>query len=96
MWVFEEEVKLPESSKHYNPKIGSGPQKLSEVINSYHENVKYLPGIQLPSNLIANPSLEDAVKDSSILVFNLPHQFIKRISEQLQGHILHMLVAYLV
>jgi glycerol-3-phosphate dehydrogenase (NAD+) len=88
MWVFEEEVTLPESSKHYDPKTGSTPQKLSEVINTHHENVKYLPGIQLPSNLIANPLVEDAVKDSSILVFNLPHQFIKRISEQIQGHIL--------
>lgn len=88
MWVFEEEVTLPESSKLYNPKTGSTPQKLSEVINTYHENVKYLPGIQLPSNLVANPSVQDAVKDSSILVFNLPHQFINRISEQLQGHTL--------
>lgn len=88
MWVFEEEVTLPESSKHYNASTGSTPQKLSEVINTYHENVKYLPGIQLPSNLIANPSVQDAVKDSSILVFNLPHQFIKRISQQLQGHTL--------
>ena len=88
MWVFEEEVILPESSRHYDPKTGSTPQKLSEIINTYHENVKYLPGIQLPSNLVANPSVEDAVKDSSILVFNLPHQFIKRISGQLQGHTL--------
>lgn len=88
MWVFEEEVTLPEFSKHYDPKIGPNPQKLSEVINTYHENVKYLPGIQLPSNLVANPSVQDAVKDSTILIFNLPHQFIKRISQQLQGHTL--------
>jgi glycerol-3-phosphate dehydrogenase (NAD+) len=88
MWVFEEEITLPESSKHYNSKTGSTPQKLSEVINTYHENVKYLPGIQLPSNLIANPSVVDAVRDSTILVFNLPHQFINRISQQLRGHTL--------
>lgn len=88
MWVFEEEVTIPKSSKHYDASTGSSPQKLTDVINTYHENVKYLPGIQLPSNLIANPSVENAVNDSSILVFNLPHQFIKRISQQLQGHIL--------
>jgi glycerol-3-phosphate dehydrogenase (NAD+) len=88
MWVFEEEVTIPKSSKHYDASTGSSPQKLTDVINTCHENVKYLPGIQLPSNLIANPSVEDAVKDSSILVFNLPHQFIKRISQQLQGHTL--------
>jgi glycerol-3-phosphate dehydrogenase (NAD+) len=88
MWVYEEEVTIPESSPHYNSSKGSAPQKLTDIINTYHENVKYLPNIALPQNLIANPSVEDAVKGSSILIFNLPHQFIGRISKQLQGHIL--------
>ncbi|KAI9053325.1 hypothetical protein LZ554_002286 [Drepanopeziza brunnea f. sp. 'monogermtubi'] len=88
MWVFEEEVTIAKDSKHYDPSKGDTPQKLTEVINTYHENVKYLPNITLPSNIIANPSLVDAAKDSSILVFNLPHQFIGRISKQLEGNIL--------
>ncbi len=87
MWVYEEEVVLPKDSKHYDPAKDGTPQKLSSIINTYHENVKYLPNIILPSNLIANPSAVDAVKDSSILIFNLPHQFIGRLSKQLQGHI---------
>jgi glycerol-3-phosphate dehydrogenase (NAD+) len=84
MWVYEEEVTLPKEHKGYVDK----PQKLTDIINKYHENTKYLPNITLPSNLIANPSAEDAVKNSSILIFNLPHQFIGRIAKQLQGHIL--------
>ncbi|KAK8088195.1 hypothetical protein PG997_003156 [Apiospora hydei] len=32
--------------------VGDEPQKLTHIINKYHENVKYLPGIKLPSNLI--------------------------------------------
>lgn len=88
MWVFEENVTIPKDSKHYDASVGDAPQKLTEVINKYHENVKYLPGITLPSNLIANPSLEDAVKNSSILIFNLPHQFIHNVCNQLRGHIL--------
>ena len=87
MWVYEEEVTLPKDSKHYSAS-NSSPQKLTTIINTYHENVKYLPNIALPKNLIANPSVEDAVRDSSILIFNLPHQFIGRISKQLEGHIL--------
>jgi glycerol-3-phosphate dehydrogenase (NAD+) len=87
MWVYEEEVTLPRDSKYYSASTSS-PQKLTTIINTYHENVKYLPNISLPKNLIANPSVEDAVRDSSILIFNLPHQFIGRISKQLQGHIL--------
>jgi len=77
MWVYEEEVEVDGERK-----------KLTEVINSKHENVKYLPKIKLPTNLIANPSLVDAVKNSTILVFNLPHEFIGNICKQIQGHIL--------
>ena len=76
MWVYEEEVE-------YEGKT----QKLSSIINSHHENIKYLPNIKLPTNVIANPSLLDAVSGSSILIFNLPHQFIQRICEQLKGHV---------
>lgn len=37
MWVFEEIV---------------DGRKLSEVINEKHENIKYLPGIRLPDNVV--------------------------------------------
>ncbi|KAL2757341.1 hypothetical protein ACRALDRAFT_1060741 [Sodiomyces alcalophilus JCM 7366] len=88
MWVYEEEVTIPSDSPHYDPAIGDKPQKLSHIINTYHENTKYLPGIRLPSNLIANPSVVDAARDSTILIFNLPHQFIHTVCDELRGHIL--------
>ncbi|SCU96401.1 LAFA_0G06128g1_1 [Lachancea sp. 'fantastica'] len=72
MWVFEEQV---------------DGQKLTEIINTKHENVKYLPKIELPENLVANPDLLDAVKDADILVFNIPHQFLPRIAAQLEGKV---------
>ncbi|RDW64119.1 glycerol-3-phosphate dehydrogenase [NAD(+)] [Coleophoma crateriformis] len=87
MWVYEEDITLPKDSKYYDSS-NDGPQKLTTLINKHHENVKYLPNITLPSNLIANPSVEDAVANSSILIFNLPHQFIARICKQLEGKIL--------
>lgn len=37
MWVFEETV---------------NGRKLTEIINSEHENVKYLPGHKLPANVV--------------------------------------------
>lgn len=90
MWVFEEKVEVPKDSRHYDPSspLCQGQQNLTDVINQTHENIKYLPGVGLPSNLIANPSIVDAVKDSTILVFNLPHQFIVRTCEQIKGKIL--------
>ncbi|ORY60202.1 glycerol-3-phosphate dehydrogenase [NAD(+)] [Pseudomassariella vexata] len=87
MWVYEEDVVIPESSPYYDPAIGTKPQKLTEIINAHHENVKYLPDIKLPDNVIANPSVQDAARDSSILVFNLPHQFFDKVCSQLKGNI---------
>ncbi|KAL2883282.1 glycerol-3-phosphate dehydrogenase [Colletotrichum sp. CLE4] len=88
MWVYEEDVTLDSTSPYYDASLGEKPQKLTTVINKYHENTKYLPGIKLPHNIIANPSLQDAVRDSTILIFNLPHQFIGNVCKQLNGHIL--------
>ena len=90
MWVYEETVTLPESSKHYDASsdLCTKPQKLTTLINHFHENVKYLPNIDLPHNIHANPSVEDSVKNSTVLVFNLPHQFINNLCKQLTGHIL--------
>ncbi|EFX00025.1 glycerol 3-phosphate dehydrogenase [Grosmannia clavigera kw1407] len=88
MWVYEETVVIPEGAPLYDAAVGSRPQKLTEVINTRHENIKYLPGIPLPTNVVANPSLLDAVQGSTILVFNLPHQFISNACKQINGHIL--------
>lgn len=87
MWVYEEEVEIPKDSPHYDASVGDAKQKITSIINKYHENVKYLPGIKLPDNVIANPDLIDAAKDSTILVFNLPHQFIDNVCKQLRGKI---------
>lgn len=88
MWVYEENVILAKDSPYYDAAVGDAPQKLTSVINTHHENVKYLPKIALPTNVVANPSLVDAVKNSTILIFNLPHEFIGNICKQIKGHIL--------
>jgi glycerol-3-phosphate dehydrogenase (NAD+) len=42
MWVFEEDI---------------GGRKLTEIINTQHENVKYLPGHKLPPNVVSSNSM---------------------------------------
>jgi glycerol-3-phosphate dehydrogenase (NAD+) len=68
MWVYEEMVTVDGESR-----------KLTEVINSRHENVKYLPGIKLPENVVAVADLAEACKDATLLIFVLPHQFLPRL-----------------
>ncbi|KAF2499840.1 glycerol-3-phosphate dehydrogenase-like protein [Lophium mytilinum] len=89
MWVHEEQVTIPKESRHFDPtsELANKPQKLSELVNKLHENVKYLPNITLPPNVIANADIVDACKNSTILVFVLPHQFIARACDQLKGKI---------
>uniref|UniRef100_UPI00254186F3 glycerol-3-phosphate dehydrogenase [NAD(+)], cytoplasmic n=1 Tax=Euleptes europaea TaxID=460621 RepID=UPI00254186F3 len=72
MWVFEEEI---------------GSKKLTEIINTQHENVKYLPGHKLPPNVVAVPDVLKASADADILLFIVPHQFIGKLCEQLKGHV---------
>ncbi|KAL4379357.1 hypothetical protein GQ457_02G012150 [Hibiscus cannabinus] len=86
MWVFEETLQSGE--------------KLTEVINRINENAKYLPGIKLGKNVIADPDLENAdvhfvygetgnyaVKDANMLVFVTPHQFMEGICKRLVGKV---------
>jgi len=70
MWVFEEEV---------------NGRKLTEIINTEHENVKYLPGRALPENVVAIPDISVAAQDADFLIFVLPHQFIGRACAPLKG-----------
>ncbi|KAJ1101779.1 hypothetical protein NDU88_006843 [Pleurodeles waltl] len=72
MWVFEEQV---------------DGRKLTEIINSDHENVKYLPGHKLPENVVAVPNLSDAVQGADLLVFVIPHQFIHKICDEIKGKV---------
>ncbi|XP_032412630.1 glycerol-3-phosphate dehydrogenase [NAD(+)], cytoplasmic-like [Xiphophorus hellerii] len=71
MWVYEEMV---------------DGRKLTEIINTEHENVKYLPGHKLPKNVVAVPNVTEAMKGASILVFVIPHQFINRLCDEMKPH----------
>lgn len=53
-------------------------QELSTIINETHENVKYLPGISLPENIVAVPDLARACQDATLLIFVTPHQFLTK------------------
>lgn len=65
MWVFEEDIQYQGTT-----------QKLSHIINRENTNVKYLPNIKLPQNIVAQPDLEEACREATLLIFVLPHQFL--------------------
>lgn len=59
-------------------------KKLTDIINTQHENVKYLPGFKIPENVVAIPDVVESARDADILVFVVPHQFVKRICLELK------------
>uniref|UniRef100_A0A6A7FQB1 Glycerol-3-phosphate dehydrogenase [NAD(+)] n=1 Tax=Hirondellea gigas TaxID=1518452 RepID=A0A6A7FQB1_9CRUS len=72
MFVFEEDV---------------DGRKLTEIINTDHVNVKYLPGHKLPENIIADPDVLHTASDADIILFVIPHQFIKTTCKPLVGNL---------
>lgn len=48
---------------------------------------RYLTGIKLPENIVAVPDLLETVRGADILVFNIPHQFLRNVCRQLAGHV---------
>ncbi|ORX90462.1 glycerol-3-phosphate dehydrogenase [NAD+] [Basidiobolus meristosporus CBS 931.73] len=76
----------PEVRLWVHEEISRG-EKLSEVINQRHENVKYLPNIQLPTNLVACPDLRACVKDATVIAFVVPHQFLKGVCADLVNQV---------
>ncbi|CAH1775778.1 unnamed protein product [Owenia fusiformis] len=62
-------------------------RKLTEILNTDHENVKYLPGHKIPENVIAIADPKEAAKDADILVWVLPHQFVRGICKALAGSV---------
>ncbi|BEJ11766.1 hypothetical protein CspHIS471_0202260 [Cutaneotrichosporon sp. HIS471] len=72
VWVYEEMI---------------DGKKLTEVINTTRQNVKYLPGYDLGTNVEALPDLATAVEGATALVFVMPHQFLDRCLATIEGHI---------
>lgn len=73
LWVYDE--------------ILSNGELLTDTINAVHENAKYLPYIPLPKNLVATPSLEKVIQQSSVLVVVVPDQFLERTLNQIRANI---------
>ncbi|KAJ1627019.1 NAD-dependent glycerol-3-phosphate dehydrogenase C-terminus-domain-containing protein [Pavlovales sp. CCMP2436] len=69
--VFDSEVKMYVYEEQIDGK------NLTDIINTKHVNVKYLPDGPLPPNVVAVPDLAKAAEGATMIVFCTPHQFLK-------------------
>lgn len=87
LWVFDEQIsgniifnKWCEVSSS-----STNTTSLVDIINDTHENVKYLKGIKLTSNIRATSNLTSAC-DADVLVFVVPHEFLHQTLAKMKGH----------
>ncbi|PVD35635.1 hypothetical protein C0Q70_02598 [Pomacea canaliculata] len=79
--IFEEKILMYMYEENVNGR------KLTEIVNTEHENVKYLPGVKIPENVVAVPEVCEACTGADILVFVLPHQFVRTTCQKMVGSI---------
>lgn len=62
-------------------------EERTESINKNRENTEYLPGAVFPDNLNVTSDLDEAIKDSEIIVIAVPSQSVRGICSKLKGKI---------
>lgn len=62
-------------------------RNLTDIINETHENVKYLPDLKFTDNVVAHADLRKAVEGATALVFVMPHQFLEKTLDAIEGHV---------
>lgn len=67
LWCYEEDI---------------DGRNLTDIINSDRLNSKYLPGVKIPENVLATADV-GAVGECDVVVFALPHQFLKAVCKNL-------------
>ena len=61
--------------------------EVAEEVGSAHTNATYLPGYELPPELEATASLEEAVRDADVIVMAVPSQGFRAVLEEMAGHV---------
>ena len=78
---FEPEIRMWTIHETYEGK------NLTDLINTQHENLKYLPGYLLSSNIIATENMQFAIQDADVLCFVIPHQFAEDVLNQMSPYV---------
>lgn len=88
LWLYDEMLPGNIICNKWCPASSSSTNATSlvDIINDTHENVKYLPGIILTSNVIATPDIVKATATADVLIFVIPHEFLAQTLAQMKGH----------
>jgi len=54
----------------------------ADEVNEAHENVRFLPGPKLPTNLVATGSIEESLRDATMVVFVVPSDVTREVAQK--------------
>ncbi|MEF9990943.1 MAG: NAD(P)H-dependent glycerol-3-phosphate dehydrogenase [Romboutsia sp.] len=72
------------AKKGYEVNMWTLNQIQAEKINKTKENTDYLPGVLFPNNITVTTDLEDAIKNSIVIVLAVPSQAIRSICTKIK------------
>lgn len=64
--------------KGFDVKLWARREELANEIETKRENLQYLPGIKIPSNVIINHSLKDMIEGSEIIIISIPSEYFRK------------------
>jgi len=70
--------------KKYSVTIWAREENVVEGINSKKFNPSYLTDVKLPDSIVATHSLEEALKDSDMVVFATPSHALREVAENVK------------
>jgi len=74
------------AEKNHDVKLWARRPELAREIESNNENRQYLPGIQLPNNLIVDSSIKNVAANSQIIVSAVPSEFVRKTMKELKHY----------
>ncbi|MEW5301255.1 MAG: hypothetical protein WDW36_004126 [Sanguina aurantia] len=61
--------------------------KLTDTINETHIHEKYLPGVHLGDNVVADPDLVAIAREADVILICTPHQYVHGICKVISGKV---------
>lgn len=75
------------ANNQHNVKVWSHREDQVNEINHHHTNSKYLPDVKLPSNLVANADIQEAVENAKAILLVVPTKAIREVCRKLRPFI---------
>jgi len=68
---------LADANPQLTVKLWGRRQEVVDEINGWHRNQSYLPGIELPTNIVASSDVAEVLKDAKLVTLAVPAQSLR-------------------